>query len=550
MPAERSGILRLVPERRPLVSVIIPAYNAAATLDRAVASALSQTYRPLEVLVVDDGSTDATPQVVARLGDAVRSVRQPNQGVSVARNEALRRARGDLIAFLDADDEWLPEKLERQVAFLHEHPEIGLLYTLAVVVDGTGRERGFIPRDGGADAYAHLYFANRIPTSTVLVRAEVLRRAGEFDPALRIAQDYDLWLRIAADTPFAGLREPLVRYHAHGAGISADPRRRYPDHLIILEHAPLRPEQGVDAVSRERALAHYQYRLGRLALRDGQWEEGCRYFSEILKHPARYGLRRRGPADQKVRYLRALRCCLYCRVRRLVRASGLMSAGGGDRRQRSRAGLWLGSHDLVYRKRKYHFLSFLAPAWCLRRKVRRGYLARVASELARGAFLDVGCGAGVATILYGRLSRSLSVGVDLGRDFLSVARFEARRHRSRARFVRGRAERLPLPDASFDTLYLGQILEHLTDVGPVVAEAHRVLRPGGCLIISVPDRDRVPSPGHVRRFDVSSLQDLFSERGYGGIALHPFDDRRLVCSGIKPEASARERPAAAAVAGF
>lgn len=543
-PAERSGILPLVPETPPRVSVIIPAYNAAATLERAVASVLAQTCRPLEVLVVDDGSTDATPQVVARLGDAVRAIRQPNQGVSVARNEALRRARGDLIAFLDADDEWLPAKLENQVDFLAANPAVDLVYTQVYCVDGQGRDRGTRPLERGLDTYAHLFFANRIPTSTVLVRRTALERAGEFDPALKITQDYDLWLRIAARGAYSGLREPLARYWMHGTGLSSDPLGRYREHLQILERVPLRPDAGVDAAARERARAHYQYRLGRLAARDRRWAEAAGLFAPVLRRPSRYGLRRRGPADLEVHYWRALRWYLWCRVRASFQADGGVDPAAGP------APSWIGSHDLIYRKRKYHFLSFLMPTWCLRRKVRRGYLARVAAELARGAFLDVGCGVGVATILYGRLSRSPGVGLDAWREMLSVARYEARRHRSHARFVHGAAERLPFPHGSFDTLYLGQILEHLTDIDPVVTEADRVLKPGGRMIISVPDRGRVPSPGHVRTFDAAGLQALFSGRGYGGIALHPFDDRRLVCSGIKPRACARQGPVATAAAGL
>jgi ArsR family transcriptional regulator len=188
-------------------------------------------------------------------------------------------------------------------------------------------------------------------------------------------------------------------------------------------------------------------------------------------------------------------------------------------------------HGLIYRKPKYHLLSAILPTFCLRRKVRRGYLARVADELARGRFLDIGCGVGVAALLYGRLHRGRSVGADLSGERLEWARREARRHRSAARFVRARAERLPFPRSSFDTVYLGQILEHLDAVEAALDEADRVLTPAGRLVISVPDRDLVPSPAHVRVFDAEALRALFEERGYTDFTLHPYDDRRLVGSG-------------------
>ena len=108
--------------RPPRVSVVIPTYNRAGTVGRAIASALAQTDQDREIIVVDDGSTDATAAVVARLGDAVRYVRQENRGVAAARNRGIREARGAYVAFLDSDDEWLPEKLDRQVTVLEREP--------------------------------------------------------------------------------------------------------------------------------------------------------------------------------------------------------------------------------------------------------------------------------------------------------------------------------------------------------------------------------------------------------------------------------------------
>jgi glycosyltransferase involved in cell wall biosynthesis len=318
------------PPDRPLVSVVLPAYNAAGTLGAALDGALAQTYHPLEILVVDDGSTDGTPEVIRRFGGAIRAFRQANGGVSTARNRAIREAKGDLIAFLDADDEWLPAKTEKQVAYLNEHPDIALLYAGIIHLDRDGREAPHRPHGGGEDTYAHLFQANRIPTSSVMVRRAALDRSGLFEPALRVTQDYDLWLRIAADHRYAGLQERLVRYRFEG-GLSADHERRYLDHLLIVDRAPLRPELGVDGAARERARAFYQWRLGRLLARAGRWDEAALRFGAILERPARYRTRRKGAAHRAVPYWRALRWHLWCRLRRALSrplANGRSMAGG------------------------------------------------------------------------------------------------------------------------------------------------------------------------------------------------------------------------------
>ncbi|MBK8993570.1 MAG: glycosyltransferase family 2 protein, partial [Gammaproteobacteria bacterium] len=125
-----------------LVSVVIPAYNAAAFIERAVDSVLTQSYRSREVLVVNDGSTDRTGEVLARYGSAIRVIDQPNGGLSSARNRGIREARGEFVALLDADDRWLPEKLERQVQAMVADPGIGFCSTRALVETPEGVPAG------------------------------------------------------------------------------------------------------------------------------------------------------------------------------------------------------------------------------------------------------------------------------------------------------------------------------------------------------------------------------------------------------------------------
>jgi len=180
-----------------LVSCVIPVFNGEAYLDDAIDSVLRQEHRPLEVIVVDDGSTDGTAGVARSRGDAVRYVRQTNAGPSSARNRGIEEARGALVAFLDADDRWLDGKLSRQIAVLSAHPEVhGCLAHGRLFWDG----------DGAVAAEAAAWPAERrIDTggligSTLVVRRTVFDTVGVFDPAL----------------PHSGLTEWSARAREHG----------------------------------------------------------------------------------------------------------------------------------------------------------------------------------------------------------------------------------------------------------------------------------------------------------------------------------------------
>ena len=164
----------------PLVSVIIPSYNAARYVAEAVASALAQTYQPLEIILINDGSTDDTEEVLLPYVGKMRYFYQPNRGLSATRNRAIALARGELIAFLDADDVWLPEKLARQVDCLTQNPRIGLVHTNYVrLYADTGmrlpRESPDLP-DGRY--YTRLVLGNVLLVSSVMLRRECLIASG------------------------------------------------------------------------------------------------------------------------------------------------------------------------------------------------------------------------------------------------------------------------------------------------------------------------------------------------------------------------------------
>lgn len=211
---------------RPRVSVVIPTYNRAALCARAVRSALAQTLKDVEVIVVDDGSTDGTRERLAsEFGSAVRVLCQSNAGVSAARNAGVRAARAPLIAFLDSDDTWHVDKLEAQVAWLDSHPDFALvLCDLAIVrtdgsLAGTLSRRSRLPRDG--DILADVLRAPALVPSTVLVRKRAFEEVGGFDADLRTAEDVDLHLRIAARHKIGLLDRPLVTIlQGDGSGLS------------------------------------------------------------------------------------------------------------------------------------------------------------------------------------------------------------------------------------------------------------------------------------------------------------------------------------------
>lgn len=197
---------------RPTVSVVIPTYNRAHFIGEAIASVRAQTYPCSEIIVVDDGSTDHTATVVAALGPGIRYLQQPNAGPAAARNHGIANACGDLIAFLDTDDRWRPQKLERQVALLERWPDVALVAADMAISDGAGRvevESNFAHRglleffqdlDGRPvpEAPRRLLNLNFINTSTVVLRREVLQALGGFDTRLRYGEDLELWLRVAA----------------------------------------------------------------------------------------------------------------------------------------------------------------------------------------------------------------------------------------------------------------------------------------------------------------------------------------------------------------
>ncbi|MFP6892568.1 MAG: glycosyltransferase [Opitutales bacterium] len=206
----------------PKVSVVIPTYDRMETLPRALDSVISQTFSDWELIVVDDGSTDGTDEMILRDYPAVRLHRQENTGVSSARNAGVALASGEWIAFLDSDDAWLPEKLERQLSHLAKEPKLRLSHTDEIWIRN-GR-RVSQPKEyakAGGGIYRRCLPLCCICPSSVLIRRDLFDEIGGFDETFPVCEDYDLWLRITAREPVHYLDEALVRkYGGHGDQLS------------------------------------------------------------------------------------------------------------------------------------------------------------------------------------------------------------------------------------------------------------------------------------------------------------------------------------------
>jgi len=291
-------------ERAPLVSVVIPAYNCALYVAEAVESALGQTFEPHEVIVVDDGSTDGTRAALAAYETRIRYVHQANQGAAAARNRGLLEARGDLIAFLDADDVWLPEKLEWQVRAMAALPDCGLVYTdgLAIGIRGapsgtlvSRRARTWIDEHGTAwphlacgDLTPVLWFENCIcSSSSVMVRRRCLDETGGFDPALVIAEDYDVWIKIGLRHPIAMVDRDLFRYRWRegsllGPASERDLRCREGALAVIERHLAAAPGTLLPLIDRHMA-RDYWY-CARSQFENDRFSEARPMFRGSLRH--------------------------------------------------------------------------------------------------------------------------------------------------------------------------------------------------------------------------------------------------------------------------
>jgi len=204
------------------VAVILPCYNAEGTVQRALDSVFRQTFRDFHIYAVDDGSTDQTLRILQANAQRCSSISQPHAGPAAARNRALRISKSRFIAFLDADDEWLPAKLERQIELLNKQPDIGLACSHYFLNESPNETPRLFPmqRPSAGQLFDSLARNCFISTPTVVIRRNCLDEVGLFRESLPVSEDFNLWLRIAARWRVSWLQEPLAIVHKHPLSLS------------------------------------------------------------------------------------------------------------------------------------------------------------------------------------------------------------------------------------------------------------------------------------------------------------------------------------------
>ena len=277
------------PTPPPTVSAVIPVHNGQAYVAEAIDSVLAQSFAAIECLVIDDGSTDGTREAVGRFGQAVTYVHQMRSGVSTARNRGTELARGELVAFLDHDDVWLPDKLSLQIDALQPSRPTMVLCGVEMV-DAAGAPLGDLKRLGArSDLLSGMLLFDGTETvscsSTGLIWREELLAMGGFDPALGMSADWDLLLRVLLEGRLGYVDQPLVRYRVHDAAMSRRVRPMERDMAHAFAKAFAHPQLPPD-LRRSRALAYSRlYRMLSGSYREaGEWSDALRTLAIALRH--------------------------------------------------------------------------------------------------------------------------------------------------------------------------------------------------------------------------------------------------------------------------
>lgn len=268
-----------------LVSVITATYNMAEHVAETVEAVLAQDYGNLEAIVVDDGSTDSTRDVLDRFRSdpRVRIIRQENAGQTRAKNRGVEESRGEFVAFCDADDVWRADKLSKQIPRF-EDPRVAVVFSDIVCIDGQGGELDIPPmrRSEGKVAGA-LLIDNFVPFPTAVVRGSVLDEMGGFDEHLSMSIDYDLWLRIAVDHEFAYVREPLAYYRIWAGQMSKNTGERLDNFFRLLERYLRRHPDVATRREIDRAWAHVHVTRGSWHSDEGRRSEAWSDLSTALR---------------------------------------------------------------------------------------------------------------------------------------------------------------------------------------------------------------------------------------------------------------------------
>jgi glycosyltransferase involved in cell wall biosynthesis len=269
-----------------LVSVVIPTYNYHQFVVEAVESVLAQTYQPLEIIVVDDGSTDGTRAELERFEGRIRYLFQENRGLPAARNRGIRAAEGEYVALLDADDLWAPTKIAKQVAVLERSPQVGLVFcglTRVDVASGQSTIR-HCPPDLRGDVRRQLLQRNCVTgsASAALVRRACFDKVGLFDETLRSAEDWEMWIRISRHFHFDYVQEPLIILRNHGGNMRTRIERMHEYQMKVIQRAfQDDPVQG-DRLLLRRTIAFFHSDTGQEYYWADQYPLALRHFVQAI----------------------------------------------------------------------------------------------------------------------------------------------------------------------------------------------------------------------------------------------------------------------------
>ncbi len=439
-----------------LVSVNIPCFNSAKFIGETLKSVLNQTYTDFEIIVMDDGSTDGTGRIVNSLRDSrIKYFYKANEGLSETRNKGILASAGKYIAFLDHDDIWLPQKLEKEMAIL-ETGDAGLVFSDCYISRGGIREkmtyfdrckpkRGLVFEDLLFDS------SNFIPLSTVVMRSDIFKDIGYFKKEFKIGEEYELFLRAAHKYKFDYVDEPLAEYRIHENNFSARKELFIKEAFDILEFWKKACPELLDR-NKERFLKKEAALLGEMAnfyAMNSQKKKAMENFNISLE---RFGNRN---VLAKKYILSALGCAGYKCVKKINRYFH-------DEESRFFAGRHEGRISGESEFYKDFFLQYF----------KNGGLSR--------RILDIGSGTG----LVGKVQpegRCSLVCTDISYDMLNVAR-ENLKTRCKE-YVVCDAERLPFASASFDVITCNAAMHHFPSIDDFARELYRVLAPGGTAIV-------------------------------------------------------------------
>jgi glycosyltransferase involved in cell wall biosynthesis len=267
----------------PKVSIVIPTYNRADFLPKAIQSVLSQTYRDWEIIIVDDGSTDNTEEIVKGYNESrIRYIaHKSNLGISAARNTAIKNSKGKYIALLDSDDEWFPEKISYQMnIFQKKDSECGVVCTSGHMIEDDKKIRVKVIPANLDNFYEKFLFENIIWCSSVLIKKECFEKLGLFDEHLKSCEDWEMWIRISKYYKFIFLKTPLIKYLIHPGQLSENLLKKINARKRILF------KYQDELKNRKFVYSHHYYKIGNLCCLSGKIREGRKYlFKGILVYP-------------------------------------------------------------------------------------------------------------------------------------------------------------------------------------------------------------------------------------------------------------------------